>query len=243
VDAISPARQLPGLVLWAHGGVGRSGVPEGLAARLRSMGHFSEVAPCSLTGNPGLAETLRGMTAEPVYLVPLLMAEGYTYCTVLPQLLADAPERRVVQCRPVGVGPGLDAVIIAQALEACAARKFKPGETTLMLAAHGTQRHAGSGDAADKMASRIATTKQFHHVCASFLEQPPLVDVVLQSIAPRPCVVVGFFMDYGVHSAEDIPRIIAAVHPDAADAGPIGARPEIAEIILDLVQAEASPGG
>ena len=243
MDPISPGRQLPGLVLWAHGGGGQSRVSEALAARLRSMGHFSEVAPCSLKADPGLAETLRGMAAEQVYLVPLLMAEGYTYRSVLPRLLAKTPERRVVQCRPVGVGPGLDAAIIAQALDACAARNFTPGETTLMLAAHGTQRHAGSGDAAERIASGIAARRQFHHVCAAFLEQPPLVEIVLQSIAPRPCVVVGLFMDYGTHSTDDIPKIIAAVHPDAADAGPIGARPEIAEIILNLVQAEASPEG
>ena len=238
---ISPARQLPGLVLWAHGGAGRSSVPEDLAVQLRSTGQFSEVAACSLKQDPGLAETLRGMTAEPVYLVPLLMAEGHTYRTVLPRLLAEIPERRIVQCRPVGVAPGLDAVVVAQALEACAGQNFAPGDTTLVLAAHGTERHAGSSDAARRMAGRIAETGQFHRVCEAFLEQPPLVDAVLRTIAPRPCVVVGFFMDFGVHSTDDIPKIIAAAHPGAADAGPVGARPEIAEIILGLVNAEAPP--
>lgn len=239
MHAISPAGQLPGLVLWAHGGAGRSGVAEDLAARLRSIGQFSEVAACSLKGDPGLAETLRGTTAEPVYLVPLLMAEGHTYHTVLPRLLAEAPERRIVQCRPVGVAPGLDAVVVAQALEACAVRNFAPGDTTLVLAAHGTQRHAGSSDAARRTAGRIVATGQFHRVCEAFLEQPPLIEAVLRTIAPRPCVVVGLFMDHGAHTADEIPKIIAAAHPGAADAGPVGARPEIAEIILDLVKAEA----
>lgn len=214
---------------------------EDLAVRLRSTGQFSEVAACSLKGAPGLAETLQAMTAEPVYLVPLLMAEGHTYRTVLPRLLAEIPGRRIVQCRPVGVAPGLDAVAVAQALEACAARKFAPDDTTLVLAAHGTQRHAGSGDAAHRMAGRIAETGQFHRVCEAFLEQPPLLEAVLRTIAPRPCVVVGLFMDHGAHTTDDIPKIIAAAHPGAADAGPLGARPEIAEIILGLVTAAAPP--
>jgi len=240
VYAINPARQLPALVLWAHGGAGRSGVAEDLAVRLRSAGQFSEVAACSLKGDPGLAETVRGMSAEPVYLVPLLMAEGHTYHTVLPRLLAEMPGRRIVQCRPVGVAPGLDAVAVAQALEACAVRKFAPGDTTLVLAAHGTQRHADSGDAAHQMAGRIAETGQFHRVCEAFLEQPPLLEAVLRPIAPRLCVVVGLFMDHGAHSTDDIPRIIASAHSGAADSGPVGAHPGIAEIILGLVKAEAS---
>ena len=192
---------------------------------------------------PGLAETLRCLPGKPVYLVPLLMAEGYTYRTVLPRLLAEAGAagRRIVQCRPVGAAPGLDAVAVAQALEMCAARKFAPGQTTLVLAAHGTKRDTASGDAAREMANRIAATQKFEKVCAAFLEQSPRVEPVLRSIAPRPCVVAGYFMDYGAHSTEDIPESIASAHPGAAYGGPIGARPELAEIVLDLVQAEMSP--
>jgi sirohydrochlorin cobaltochelatase len=226
------------LVLWAHGGVERSGVAERLAAQLQTTGHYSDVVSCSSKGSPTLADALQGMAAEPMYLVPLLMAEGYTYRTVLPRLVAEAAQGRwIVQCAPVGVAPGLDAIVLAQALEACVARKFAPGETTLLLAAHGTRRDMKSGDAARQMARRIAAGQHFYDVCAAFLEQPPLVEAVLRSIAPRPCVVVGFFMDFGAHSADDIPRIIAAVHPDAADAGPVGARPGIAEIVQGLVQA------
>ena len=217
-------------------------MPVDLAARLRSTGRFSEVAACSLKTTPGLAETLRCVPGDPVYLVPLLMAEGYTYRTVLPRLLAESetPARRIVQCRPVGVGPGLETVAVAQAMEECAARNFKPGETALVLAAHGTERDSASGDAAHDMANRIAATQEFRNARAAFLEQTPRIETVLQSIAPRPCVVVGYFMDYGAHGAEDIPNCIASAHPAAAYTGPIGVRPEMAEIVLDIVQTEMS---
>ncbi len=233
---ISPGS--PGLVLWAHGGAARSDVTDRLAAQLRATGRYSDVVSCSLKGGLSLADALRGMAADPVCLVPLLMAEGYTYRSVLPRLVSEAaPGRPIVQCAPVGVAPGLDAVVLAQALEACTMRNFVPGETIVVLAAHGTRRDAGSGGAARRMAERIAATRQFHAVHAAFLEQPPALEDVLRSIAPRACVVVGFFMDYGAHSTDDIPGAIAAAHPDAADAGPVGARPEIAGIVQDLVQA------
>ena len=46
-------------------------------------------------------------------------------------------------------------------------------------------------------------------------------------------------MDRGGHSAEDLPRLIAEAHPDAAYTGAIGAEPGMTDIILATVRAAA----
>jgi hypothetical protein len=46
-------------------------------------------------------------------------------------------------------------------------------------------------------------------------------------------------MDRGGHSVGDIPRLIAATHPDAAYTGAIGAHPGFAEIVLEAAREAA----
>ena len=62
-------------MLWGHGCAGGPGVLEALAARLRALGRFADVRAACLRGRPSLAEAMAGLTAERVYLVPMLMAD------------------------------------------------------------------------------------------------------------------------------------------------------------------------
>ena len=227
------------LLLCAHGS--GAGAPEAHAARIRGRGLFRGVASCSLNGKPSLSDRLASIDAERVYLAPLLMADGHTYNAVLPQLLAqvDNAGGRVLCCPPLGVSPDLGAIAAARAMALCAGRRWPPDKTSLVIAAHGTQRHGGSAKSAARLATRIGAMRRFRQVHAAYLEQSPELGATLGSIQPDPCVVLGFFMDNGGHSLEDVPGTIAAAHPGAAYTGAIGARPEIADIVLNLVRATA----
>ncbi|MCG8544723.1 MAG: hypothetical protein MJE12_10995, partial [Alphaproteobacteria bacterium] len=127
------------VLLCTHGVGEADGVPDALASRIRAEEVFGEVAACQLKGPRGLVETLRRLDDRPVFLVPLLMAEGHTYRTVLPDLLSQAGARRnpVECCRPLGVQPGLAPVATAMVGEACAAQDWPAGETAVVIAAHG----------------------------------------------------------------------------------------------------------
>jgi sirohydrochlorin cobaltochelatase len=234
------------VLLCAHGrGEGGEGTPEAHAAALRARGVFARVEACALRGAPGLPETLAEMLAEidapRVFVVPLLMAEGHTSQVLLPALLARGGKEagRVTLCRPIGVSPALAPLVVEAALAQCRARGWRSADATVVIAGHGTTRHEGSGDSAALLARRVAVTDRFRRVTAAFLEQAPFVEDVLRRCRPAPCVVAGFFMDHGGHSAGDIPRLIAAAHPDAAYTGAIGAKPGIADIILAVVRAAA----
>ena len=230
------------VLLCAHGRRdGGEGTPEAHAAALRARGVFAQVEACTLRGAPGLGETLARIDAARIFIVPLLMADGHTSQVVLPEALAQAGVAggRVTLCRPVGVSPALAPLVVDAALAQCRARGWRPADTAVVIAGHGTTRHEGSGNSAALLARRVAVTDRFCRVAAAFLEQSPRVEDTLRGCRLASCVVVGFFMDHGGHSAGDIPRLIASTHPDAAYTGAVGALPGFADIILATVGAAA----
>jgi len=236
------------LLLCAHGRGGTAEdhhVPELLAGALRGSGHFARVEACYLRGNPRLPDVLAGVTEARVFLVPLMMAEGYTNQVLLPAALAEAGKAaaRVTVTPPLGTEPELAALIARDALAWCRERGWASAETTVVIAAHGTTRHGGSARSAEEAAGRVAVLGGFRRAVAAFLEQAPRVETVLREVAPAPCVVAGFFLDHGGHSADDVPRLIAAAHPGAAYGGALGAHPGLAEIVLDLVRRAAAEAG
>ena len=234
-----PARRAA-LVLCAHGT--RGGLVEAPlhAARLARLGRFAEVRVASLTGEPTLGAVVAGLSADEVYVVPLLMAEGYTAAEVLPRALAELPQngRPVTLCRPIGSHPRMADLLEKAATATCRGRGWQPGETALVVLGHGTPRNAASTGTALDHAARLARRGRFARVETAFLEQAPGLAEVLESCAScRGTVVVGLFADRGLHPDLDVPRILEAFGARAAYAGPVGALPEIGELILDRVGA------
>lgn len=227
------------LVLCAHGVGGGSGVGSPAADRLaREIAErrvFACVEPCSITGTPGLTETLARLTEDRVYLAPLLMAEGYTYDVVLPRKVADAgiDADRVTVCRPIGVHPGMARIAADLAGVACADRGWQEAQTEIVIAAHGTPKHPATGESAFRLAETLAATQRFGGAQAAFLEQEPFLEATLRDVSPDPCVVVGFFLEDGAHGAKDVPEAIAVAHPAAAYTGAIGRHPEMTDLVLD----------
>jgi len=236
------------LLLCAHGRGGAAAAdhgPEVIARKLRDTRRFARVETCYLRGDPELSDVLAGIAEDRVFLVPLLMAEGHTGAVVLPAALSRAGERaaRVVVTPPLGADPMLAALAAREAMAQCRARGWTPAETAVVIAGHGTARHAGSALTAEAAARRIAASADWRRVDAAFIEQRPAVEAILRDVAPGPCVVVGFFLDNGGHSAADIPRLIAAVHPDAAYGGALGTHPGVADIVLAIVSRAAGGDG
>jgi sirohydrochlorin ferrochelatase len=72
---------------------------------------FSEVAFCVLRGRPMPADTLSGMSASLIHVVPLLMACGRVGGHVLRSLLPAAEGPRLRLHPPIGGHPGLAALV------------------------------------------------------------------------------------------------------------------------------------
>lgn len=207
------------------------------AQTIRAGGAFAAVEACCLEGRPSLADALARVDA-PVYLVPLLMAEGFTARTLLPRRIAEAGAReRVVLCRAVGANPGLAALIEREAVAGCEARGWSPAQTALVVIGHGTPRDEASGATLIEQAGRIATGGAFAEVLPAFLEQAPRASEVLARLAGRRAMAVGFFADRGAHSEGEVAGLVARAGPARAYAGAVGVAPAIADLIVAQARA------
>jgi sirohydrochlorin cobaltochelatase len=148
-----------------------------------------------------------------VCVVPNFISEGYFTQTVIPRELDlnGATTKRASgqtwkYCEPVGNHPAMTELLLKRAFEI--APGVDPAETTLLIVAHGTDLNENSAIAAKREAERIRALGKFAEVLNGYMEEPPLVSDWRKLTKTRNVVVVPFFISDGLHSYEDIPRLI-----------------------------------
>ena len=148
-----------------------------------------------------------------VFIVPNFISEGYFTQTVIPrELELDSPittranGQIWIYCEPVGNNPLVTKLLLARAHEI--APNVEPSETALLIVAHGTELNDNSAIAAKREAERIRARGEFATVGNAYMEELPLIaewDVLTS--APN-VIVVPFFIADGLHSYEDIPKLL-----------------------------------
>ena len=168
-----------------------------------------------------LQEIAATTKASRIFIVPLFVSEGYFCTQVIPRELGfDYAGRREVEhagirqyyCDPVGTHPAMTEVIMARARAVVEESPFprapKLKNSTLIIAGHGTERHAGSREAIAIQVSRIQKSGVFAHVQAAYMEESPHIKDSLSKVDTRHVVVVPFFISDGLHVVEDIPVLL-----------------------------------
>lgn len=115
-----------------------------------------------------------------------------------------------------------------------------PDEASLLIVAHGTDLNENSAVAAKRETEKIRALGKYATVLNVYMEEPPLVSNWRKLTETRNVVVVPFFISDGLHSYEDIPRLLGMKEgppPDrsggletAAPCGRLGRRPSLKEI-------------
>jgi sirohydrochlorin cobaltochelatase len=95
-----------------------------------------------------------------------------------------------------------------------------PAQTSLLIVAHGTDLNENSAVAAKREAERIRTLGKYATVLNVYMEEPPLVSDWRKLTKTENVIVVPFFISDGLHSYEDIPRLlgITSCHPERSKA-------------------------
>ena len=83
-----------------------------------------------------------------------------------------------------------------------------PAETSLLIVAHGTDLNENSAVAAKREAEKIRALGKYAAVLNVYMEEPPLVSDWRKLTETPNVVVVPFFISDGLHSYEDIPRLL-----------------------------------
>ena len=244
------AREPPldiGVVLAAHcerGGARANATLLSHAEALSRSGRYRHVEAGVLNGEPSLdaALELASRTAAAEVLVyPVFMSDGYFVRQVLAQRIAAAGGA-VRMLTPLGLDPNLPMLMRRESVAAAQRAGLDPGAARLLIVGHGSRSrpNGASARATTHAAETLAAGRVFADVAVAFLEEPPLLPDVLVADS-RPSVVLGFFSGEGLHALEDVPAAIAELAVEAAYTGPIGALPNIPEIIASAIEASAQP--
>ena len=188
------------------------------AAELRRRKIFTIVREAFWKQEPHVRQVLAEITTPKVFIVPFFISEGYFSTEVIPKELGfEFPDKLSIvvhgksftYCRPVGSHDLMTTVILARAKEVTEQFPFprapKNSDTTLLIAGHGTERHANSRKAVERQVELIRALKVFADVGAVFMEEDPFIQGCHQTVKSKHIVIVPFFISDGLHTAEDIP--------------------------------------
>src|SRR5881409_3187966 len=186
------------------------------AAEIRRRKVFADVGCAFWKEEPSLRDAIFLFDPEvirEVYVVPNFISEGYFTQTVVPrelELNGRITKRSNGQiwkyCEPVGNHPMMTELLLKRASEI--APGVDPAETSLLIVAHGTDLNENSAVAAKREAEKIRATHRYAEVLNVYMEEPPLVSDWASLVQTPNVVVVPFFIADGLHSYEDIPRLL-----------------------------------
>src|SRR5947208_5274976 len=197
------------------------------AAEIRRRNIFADVGCAFWKEEPSLRDALFLFDPESileVYVVPNFISEGYFTQTVIPrelELNSGTTKRANGQiwkyCEPVGNHPAMTELLLKRAREI--APGINPHETSLLIVAHGTDLNENSAVAAKREAEKIRSFGKYRTVLNVYMEEPPLVSEWRKLTKTPNVIVVPFFISDGLHSYEDIPRLIGIIVAAGVDRG------------------------
>jgi sirohydrochlorin cobaltochelatase len=218
------------LLIVAHGSTVNpdSSVPTlAHAAEIRRREIFADVECAFWKEEPSLRDAIFLFDPElihEVHIVPNFISEGYFTQTVLLRELdltgriTKRPNGQIWKySEPVGNHPMMTELLLKRACEV--APGVSPSETSLLIVAHGTDLNENSAVAAKREAEKIRALGKYQAVLNVYMEEPPLVAEWRKLTKTRNVIVVPFFISDGLHSYEDIPRLLGIVATAGVDRG------------------------
>ena len=186
------------------------------AAEIQRRKVFADVGSAFWKEEPSLRDALFLFDPESireVYVVPNFISEGYFTQTVIPrelELNGRITRRSNGQiwkyCEPVGNHPSMTELLLKRAYEVATA--VSPAQTSLLIVAHGTDLNENSAVAAKREAEKIRALGKYAAVLNVYMEEAPMVSEWRKLTRTPNVVVVPFFISDGLHSYEDIPRLL-----------------------------------
>jgi sirohydrochlorin cobaltochelatase len=196
------------------------------AAAIRRRQVFAEVQCAFWKEEPSLrdARFLFDEAIRDVRVVPNFISEGYFTQTVIPRELEL--NGRITKRgngavwhygEPVGNHPSMTDLLVQRAQEI--APSVPENETSLLIVAHGTDLNENSAVAAKREAEKIRGLGRYANVLNVYMEEFPLVSDWRVLTSTPNVVVVPFFIADGLHSYEDIPRLLGIATERSTSAG------------------------
>lgn len=216
------------LILLAHGSErAKSGATQARqhAATLRNRGIFAEVTAAFLRDDPHPRDVVANARSRDIYIVPFMASDGYSIETLIPVALGLSGEltekishgsrQRFHICRPIGTHEHLLEWQVNATAGFVNSLSMTETPVSIIVAAHGTDRHAGNHDRARDVVDALTRTGVAKRVDALFLDQEPSLEHWPVRVRSETVLVVPFFMSLGRHARHDVPAAFGFSGEDA----------------------------
>ncbi|MCR8549483.1 CbiX/SirB N-terminal domain-containing protein [Salipiger sp. P9] len=174
-----------------------------LAARVAARMDGWRIEGATLAAKGRLEAAIEELSAPLIY--PFFMARGWFTGQVL------AKKARALGLRmldPFGVEPDLVTCALRELRALLALHGWRPDETALVVAAHGSAVSRTSADSAYGFARALHAGLGLTTTRTGFIEQPPFLKDVAQGLGQAICL--PYFAQESGHMEDDVPAALAA---------------------------------
>lgn len=196
---------------------------QALASKLEASGVFREVRAGFYKHAPFMKDLLNASTGRPVYVLPMLMSEGFFARQVFPRFLnltkdsiqtfphiQTIQEKTIVYTKPLGSLPGMLDLILQCVKDTLTSAPLKTPtplpEIDIALIGHGTPRHTQSKETTQDLAKKLNQAPVCGASRAFFIEEAPFVHEMLDWQTDNDhTMVVPLMAADGPHAIQDIP--------------------------------------
>lgn len=180
-----------------------------LAARVGALMPGTTVGSATLAA-PGRLEREQARLPGAL-LYPFFMARGFFTDTVMPKRAPDLSRHLA----PFGSAPHLPGVVADHLRAVMRETGWMPGDTALLLAAHGSAHGRGNATAARQFGARLMAMIAFRGLRVGLLEETPALEHEARDLGQAICL--PWFALQSGHMNEDVPEALT----NAGFTGPV----------------------
>ena len=214
---------------------------------LSKNNRFDQVKWGYLIAKPSIHDVAADIDADIIYMVPMLMCDGYLTKIFIPKKLSldgdvtiNDRGQKIIQCQPIGVNNLMADVMINHIDNHCDDNEITAQKANIIIIGHGSSKGDASRNAISSQVEYIKKLNKFAQIHAAYLEEKPSLIDVLQAIDAKntnePILVMGYFAGHGNHSTRDVAELMNKSKVNATYLGPVGILPEIADVVLDCIK-------
>ena len=207
------------------------------AARVADRADVDDVAIATYEQEPvrELRETVAGLAAETVYVVPMCAAHTYDTVNEIPAVLSYC-DGEVRYCEPVGGSP-----VVTDILEQRAEAVLEAGpDRSLILVGFGSSSQPYNRQTTDYHAARLREQSGYGEVVTCYLLQNPTVECVRYNVTGSRAVAVPLFVASSEATERRIPAQLELDRGGIEYADPLGTHPRVTEAIRSEVEKQRS---
>lgn len=241
LSPMAPATEPRAALIVAHGSPSAPARPDAvlrdLADQVSRRLSGWRVEGATLAGKTTLQTAFESLAPSKPIIYPLFMSDGWFVSDALPRRLSRLRSDAFEVMQPLGLDPALVALCLDKVKAATEDGGFEAEQTTVLVAAHGSRSDPRPGRVAQQAADGLADLGLFREVRVCFLEEQPFVREAARLAGPVICL--PFFAGRAGHVEYDLPEALAEACCSGTLLEPIGASPEIPDIIARALLAHS----